>query len=99
MLEYGRYVGGSRLFPFIGRTGEHNRNFTSDGDSVSPASSTRINWDLAWNVDASKWQQSIDYEHFKMVEAGGVEPPSEKRYGPKPTCLAQFALVRQPRSE
>ena len=23
-----------------------------------------------------------------MVEAGGVEPPSEKRYGPKPTCLA-----------
>jgi len=22
------------------------------------------------------------------VEAGGVEPPSEKRYGPKPTCLA-----------
>ncbi len=29
-----------------------------------------------------------------MVEAGGVEPPSEKRYGPKPTCVArsrQFA--------
>jgi len=25
-----------------------------------------------------------------MVEAGGVEPPSEKRYEPKPTCLAQF---------
>jgi hypothetical protein len=23
-----------------------------------------------------------------MVEAGGVEPPSEKRYGPKTTCLA-----------
>jgi len=23
-----------------------------------------------------------------MVEAGGVEPPSEKRYGPKPTCLS-----------
>ncbi len=22
------------------------------------------------------------------VEAGGVEPPSEKRYGPKPTCLS-----------
>jgi len=34
-----------------------------------------------------------------MVEAGGVEPPSEKRYGPKPTCLAQFAWVRQSRSE
>ena len=26
----------------------------------------------------------------EMVEAGGVEPPSEKRYEPKPTCLAQF---------
>ena len=25
-----------------------------------------------------------------MVEAGGVEPPSEKRYDTKPTCLAQF---------
>ncbi len=24
----------------------------------------------------------------KSLEAGGVEPPSEKRYGPKPTCLA-----------
>jgi len=23
------------------------------------------------------------------VEAGGVEPPSEKRNGPKPTCLAR----------
>ncbi len=27
-----------------------------------------------------------------MVEAGGVEPPSEKRYGPKPTCLSQFGV-------
>ena len=35
----------------------------------------------------------------RMVEAGGVEPPSEKRYGTKPTCLAQFHLVRPPRSE
>ena len=35
----------------------------------------------------------------KMVEAGGVEPPSEKRYGPKPTCLAQFRFFRPPRSE
>jgi hypothetical protein len=25
-----------------------------------------------------------------MVEAGGVEPPSEKRYATKPTCLSQF---------
>ena len=24
----------------------------------------------------------------EMVEAGGVEPPSEKRYGPKTTCLS-----------
>jgi len=35
----------------------------------------------------------------KMVEAGGVEPPSEKRYDTKPTCLAQFHLFRPPRSE
>jgi hypothetical protein len=34
-----------------------------------------------------------------MVEAGGVEPPSEKRYGQKPTCLAQFRLVRPLRLE
>ena len=27
---------------------------------------------------------------FKMVEAGGVEPPSEKRYATEPTCLSQF---------
>ena len=35
----------------------------------------------------------------KMVEAGGVEPPSEKRCDTKPTCLAQFRLFRLPRSE
>ena len=29
----------------------------------------------------------------EMVEAGGVEPPSEKRYGSKPTCLARFRFV------
>jgi len=34
-----------------------------------------------------------------MVEAGGVEPPSEKRYATEPTCLSQFSLVRQSRSE
>jgi hypothetical protein len=42
------------------------------------------------------------YKYFgckKLVEAGGVEPPSEKRNGPKPTCLAQFARFRLPRSE
>ena len=26
------------------------------------------------------------------MEAGGVEPPSEKRYEPKTTCLAQFSF-------
>jgi len=31
----------------------------------------------------------------KTLEAGGVEPPSEKRYETKPTCLAQFR-VRNP---
>jgi len=36
---------------------------------------------------------------FEMVEAGGVEPPSEKRCDTKTTCLAQFSLVRPPRSE
>jgi len=35
----------------------------------------------------------------RQMEAGGVEPPSEKRYGSKPTCLAQFRLFRRPRSE
>ena len=32
------------------------------------------------------------YSVFKMVEAGGVEPPSEKRNGTKPTCLSQFGV-------
>ncbi len=36
---------------------------------------------------------------LRMVEAGGVEPPSEKRYVTKPTCLAQFSWFRLPRSE
>jgi hypothetical protein len=35
----------------------------------------------------------------EMVEAGGVEPPSEKRCDTKPTCLAQFHFFRPPRSE
>ena len=34
-----------------------------------------------------------------MVEAGGVEPPSEKRYATEPTCLSQFRLFRPPRLE
>src|SRR5712692_2090427 len=29
------------------------------------------------------------FSSAKTLEAGGVEPPSEKRYGPKPTCLAR----------
>jgi len=42
----------------------------------------------------------MTFERAKtMVEAGGVEPPSEKRYGPKPTCLAQFGCFRLPRLE
>src|SRR5689334_2916960 len=32
----------------------------------------------------------------KLVEAGGVEPPSEKRYATEPTCLSQFRLFRSP---
>jgi hypothetical protein len=32
-----------------------------------------------------------------MVEAGGVEPPSEKRYDTKPTCLSQFGVRPGPR--
>ena len=43
--------------------------------------------------------QCVDYRGFKIVEAGGVEPPSEKRYDTKPTCLAQFHCFRPPRSE
>ena len=44
-------------------------------------------------------RQAIENKDVKMVEAGGVEPPSEKRYGSKPTCLAQFHWFRLPRSE
>ena len=32
------------------------------------------------------------FAYGEKVEAGGVEPPSEKRYGPKPTCLSQFGV-------
>jgi hypothetical protein len=35
----------------------------------------------------------------QFMEAGGVEPPSEKRNATEPTCLSQFSLVRLPRSE
>ena len=35
----------------------------------------------------------------RLVEAGGVEPPSEKRCATEPTCLSQFRLVRQSRLE
>ena len=35
-----------------------------------------------------------------MVEAGGVEPPSEKRYGPKPTCVARsIGFARRAQNE
>jgi hypothetical protein len=33
----------------------------------------------------------------KLVEAGGVEPPSEKRCDTKPTCLAHFGVRPGPR--
>ncbi len=35
----------------------------------------------------------------EILEAGGVEPPSEKRNGQKTTCLAPFGLVRPLRLE
>jgi len=54
-------------------------------------------------IDKRKFRPNAGGNHtilqLQMVEAGGVEPPSEKRYGSKPTCLAQFRLFRQPRSE
>jgi hypothetical protein len=50
-------------------------------------------------LSLTKMLQSLDYTSVVMVEAGGVEPPSEKRNDAKPTCLAQFSLVRPPRSE
>ena len=36
----------------------------------------------------TEYPQLIETMALRMVEAGGVEPPSEKRYGPKPTCLS-----------
>src|SRR5262249_9814060 len=32
---------------------------------------------------------TVENKERNSVEAGGVEPPSEKRNGPKPTCLAR----------
>ncbi len=43
--------------------------------------------------------KTIEDTKGNMVEAGGVEPPSEKRYARKPTCLAQFGCFRLPRLE
>ena len=37
-------------------------------------------------------EQTRESTPRNMVEAGGVEPPSEKRYEPKPTCLSQFGV-------
>src|SRR5882762_9988056 len=58
---------------------------------------------LACALSSEKWAVQCGNEVFpqitKMVEAGGVEPPSEKRYDTKPTCLAQFRCFRPPRSE
>jgi hypothetical protein len=53
----------------------------------------------AEGTQKNETSQLIENKIERLVEAGGVEPPSEKRYGPKTTCLAQFRLFRQPRSE
>ena len=34
---------------------------------------------------------------LQIVEAGGVEPPSEKRCDTKPTCLSRFGVRPSPR--
>ena len=52
-----------------------------------------------WNpVNANQFAVARESERRRM-EAGGVEPPSEKRYATEPTCLSQFRLVRPPRLE
>ena len=43
--------------------------------------------------------QAIENKSVKMVEAGGVEPPSEKRYGSKNYMLIAFDLFRRLRLE
>ena len=50
-------------------------------------------WRVAEACDATGGEDgSSAAKQPKMVEAGGVEPPSEKRYEPKPTCLSQFGV-------
>jgi len=60
------------------------------GNSISPVSSTRIQLESPWTIVEPRWFQLIDYNGFNVVEAGGVEPPSEKRCAAEPTCLSQF---------
>jgi len=45
---------------------------------------------VSWIFIATVWEERRHRQLKGMVEAGGVEPPSEKRCEPKPTCLAQF---------
>jgi hypothetical protein len=51
-----------------------------------PISETQL---LTWTRFADL-RSSKSFSCIRMVEAGGVEPPSEKRYEPKTTCLSQF---------
>ena len=66
---------------------------------VPPPPVLEGNEDRIWSAGVQERLSSIDYRLRSMVEAGGVEPPSEKRYATEPTCLSQFRLFRPPRLE
>src|SRR5581483_411753 len=36
------------------------------------------------------FREVVRHSELAVMEAGGVEPPSEKRYAAEPTCLSQF---------
>jgi len=65
------------------------RSSNLDPNAGGDARGTRRTWSF----------QTVETAMNKLVEAGGVEPPSEKRCDTKPTCLAQFRCFRPPRSE
>ena len=56
-------------------------------DLIRKISFAWISISVAW-PDSPETVQVIESTAVRIVEAGGVEPPSEKRYGPKPTCLS-----------
>jgi hypothetical protein len=63
----------------------------SGGYAVSPASSTGTEWaTYLERTGARSLCNLLTTNILDVVEAGGVEPPSEKRYEPKTTCLSQF---------